>query len=156
MSDPVLTLKGIRKAYNAGKPTEVNVLRGIDLTVGAGEIVALVAPSGAGKSTLLHIAGLLDTPDTGTVEIADVDMTGESDRKRTAAQLPYNRCAHQGMSSGEAIHGLGTESKAIEDYYQEWGPEKYEANLREWGYNAPSVVINKVAEMCSTAPVESA
>ena len=83
MNDPVLRLSGIDKAYNPGLPNEVNVLRGIDLTVAPGEVVALVAPSGAGKSTLLHIAGLLDTPDSGTVEIAGTDMTGESDRKRT-------------------------------------------------------------------------
>ena len=86
MNDPVLRLSGIKKAYNAGKPTEVSVLRGIDLTVEPGEVVALVAPSGAGKSTLLHIAGLLDTPDTGTVEIAGHDMTGQSDRKRTGVR----------------------------------------------------------------------
>ncbi|EEB85618.1 ABC transporter ATP-binding protein [Roseobacter sp. GAI101] len=86
MNDPVLRLSGIKKAYNAAKPTEVTVLRGIDLTVEPGEVVALVAPSGAGKSTLLHIAGLLDTPDTGTVEIAGVDMTGQSDRKRTGVR----------------------------------------------------------------------
>ena len=61
-----------------------HVLRGIDLTIAAGEVVALVAPSGAGKSTLLHIAGLLDTPDAGRVAIAGQDMTGQSDRKRTA------------------------------------------------------------------------
>tara|TARA_R110002124_G_scaffold88748_1_gene227428 strand:+ start:566 stop:1249 length:684 start_codon:yes stop_codon:yes gene_type:complete len=83
MNDPVLRLSGIDKAYNPGLPNEVNVLRGIDLTVAPGEVVALVAPSGAGKSTLLHIAGLLDTPDSGTVEIAGTDMTGESDHKRT-------------------------------------------------------------------------
>jgi lipoprotein-releasing system ATP-binding protein len=83
MSDPVLHLSGITKAYNAGKPTEVQVLQGIDLTLNAGEVVALVAPSGAGKSTLLHIAGLLDTPDGGTVQIAGEDMTGQSDRRRT-------------------------------------------------------------------------
>ena len=86
MNDPVLRLSGIKKAYNAGKPTQVSVLRGIDLTVEPGEVVALVAPSGAGKSTLLHIAGLLDTPDTGTVEIAGHDMTGQSDRKRTGVR----------------------------------------------------------------------
>jgi ubiquinone/menaquinone biosynthesis C-methylase UbiE len=56
---------------------------------------------------------------------------------------------------GEAIHGLGTESKAIEEYYTEWGPEKYEANLREWGYTAPTVVTKMVAEKCG-APIESA
>ena len=83
MSDPILQLSGITKAYNAGKPTEVQVLQGTDLSPDAGEVVALVAPSGAGKSTLLHIAGLLDTPDGGTVQIAGEDMTGQTDRRRT-------------------------------------------------------------------------
>jgi len=84
MSDEtVLRLTGIEKAYNRGKPSEVHVLRGADLSVARGEVVALVAPSGAGKSTLLHIAGLLDTPDAGEVEIGGVAMQGRSDRKRT-------------------------------------------------------------------------
>ncbi|KIN78032.1 ABC transporter ATP-binding protein [Sulfitobacter mediterraneus] len=83
MSEIVLRLSGITKAYNRAAPNEVNVLRGIDLEVGTGEVVALVAPSGAGKSTLLHIAGLLDTPDAGKVEITGQDMTGRGDRQRT-------------------------------------------------------------------------
>lgn len=83
MNDLVLQLAGITKAYNMGAANEVTVLRGIDLEVAKGEVVALVAPSGAGKSTLLHIAGLLDTPDAGTVAIGGEDMTGQSDRKRT-------------------------------------------------------------------------
>jgi lipoprotein-releasing system ATP-binding protein len=83
MSETVLTLDGIEKIYNAGKPNEVRVLRGCDLEVQRGEVVALVAPSGAGKSTLLHIAGLLDTPDKGRVVIAGEEMTGKSDRRRT-------------------------------------------------------------------------
>jgi len=86
MNDPVLRLTGISKAYNPGAPNEVQVLRGIDLTVAPGEVVALVAPSGAGKSTLLHIAGLLDAADSGTVEIAGDDLTGQSDRKRTGVR----------------------------------------------------------------------
>ncbi|MGH1416751.1 MAG: ABC transporter ATP-binding protein [Pelagimonas sp.] len=84
MSDVVLRLSGIEKVYNRGAPGEVHVLRGADLRVNRGEVVALVAPSGAGKSTLLHIAGLLDTPDAGEVEIAGEAMQGRSDRKRTA------------------------------------------------------------------------
>ncbi len=80
---PVLRLSGITKGYNHGKPNEVTVLRGIDLELARGEVVALVAPSGAGKSTLLHIAGLLDTPDAGRVEIAGADMTDQRDRVRT-------------------------------------------------------------------------
>lgn len=83
MSDPVLRLRGIEKTYHAGKPNEIRVLRGADLSLGAGEIVALVAPSGAGKSTLLHIAGLLDVPSAGSVEIGGQEMSGRGDRRRT-------------------------------------------------------------------------
>ncbi|WP_300015880.1 ABC transporter ATP-binding protein [uncultured Roseobacter sp.] len=86
MSDAVLTLSGIEKSYNRGLPGEVTVLRGIDLSVAKGEVVALVAPSGAGKSTLLHIAGLLDTADQGRVEIDGQDMTRLSDNRRTAVR----------------------------------------------------------------------
>ncbi|GGW35989.1 lipoprotein-releasing system ATP-binding protein LolD [Gemmobacter lanyuensis] len=82
----VLRLEGITKAYNRGKPGEVRVLNGVDLALGRGEVVALVAPSGAGKSTLLHIAGLLDTPDQGRVIIGGQDMTGLPDRARTEAR----------------------------------------------------------------------
>ena len=86
MSDVVLALSGIEKSYNRGLPGEVTVLRGVDLSIARGEVVALVAPSGAGKSTLLHIAGLLDTADAGRVEISGQDMTRMSDNKRTAAR----------------------------------------------------------------------
>ncbi|MCR9156510.1 MAG: ABC transporter ATP-binding protein [Rhodobacteraceae bacterium] len=86
MSDVALRLTGVSKAYNAGSPAAVEVLRGVDVSLTKGEVVALVAPSGAGKSTLLHIAGLLDTPDGGTVEIAGSDVTGASDRKRTTVR----------------------------------------------------------------------
>ncbi|MDR6264031.1 ABC transporter ATP-binding protein [Roseobacter sp. N2S] len=77
-----LKLTGITKGYNLGKPTEVRVLNGVDFEMATGEVVALVAPSGAGKSTLLHIAGLLDTPDTGQVEIGGT-VVGGGDRART-------------------------------------------------------------------------
>ncbi len=86
MSSATLDLRGIEKAYNKGKPAEVVVLRAASLSVARGEIVALVAPSGAGKSTLLHIAGLLDTPDAGSVSLNGTDMTGLSDRQRTRAR----------------------------------------------------------------------
>jgi lipoprotein-releasing system ATP-binding protein len=86
MNEPMLLLDAITKTYNAGKPGEVQVLRGATLSVAAGEVVALVAPSGAGKSTLLHIAGLLDTPDAGHVRLAGRAMEGLGDRARTAAR----------------------------------------------------------------------
>ncbi len=86
MNDAVLELADIRKAYNRGKPGEVSVLRGASVTLARGEVVALVAPSGAGKSTLLHIAGLLDTPNAGTVTLNGTPMGGLSDRRRTRAR----------------------------------------------------------------------
>ena len=72
MSEAMLRLSGVEKIYNRGQTSEVRVLNGVDLTLARGEMVALVAPSGAGKSTLLHIAGLLDTPDAGRVEIGSI------------------------------------------------------------------------------------
>jgi len=84
MSDPALSLQAIEKAYNRDLPSEVSVLQGANLDVAQGEVVALVAPSGAGKSTLLHIAGLLDTADSGTLAIGGTRISGMSDRKRTA------------------------------------------------------------------------
>lgn len=86
MSEPVLELKEIEKGYKLGKPGEVRVLRGADLSLARGEVVALVAPSGAGKSTLLHIAGLLDTPNSGEVRISGEEMSRLSDRRRTAVR----------------------------------------------------------------------
>jgi lipoprotein-releasing system ATP-binding protein len=87
MSDPQklapLVLRAVKRTYR-GDAGELPVLRGADLTVRAGEIVALVAPSGAGKSTLLHVAGLLDRPDGGAVVIEGRDVGGLPDAARTA------------------------------------------------------------------------
>lgn len=85
-SVPALILDGVEKIYNKGKPNEIAVLRGVELSVAPGEVVAMVAPSGAGKSTLLHIAGLLDTPDAGRIVICGTDLSGKGDRARTAAR----------------------------------------------------------------------
>ena len=86
MSDNILTLSGVEKTYNMGTPRAVQVLRGVDLSIQKGEIVAMVAPSGAGKSTLLHIAGLLESPDKGQVSIGGEEMNTLSDRRRTTAR----------------------------------------------------------------------
>ena len=63
---PFLDLRGITKVYPLGKTT-VHALRGLDLTIEKGEVVALMGPSGSGKSTLMHILGALDTPTDGAV-----------------------------------------------------------------------------------------
>jgi len=82
MSSP-LALRGVSRAYRSGD-AELHVLRGADLELHAGEIVALVAPSGTGKSTLLHLAGLLERPDSGAVLVDGRDAGGLPDPDRTA------------------------------------------------------------------------
>ncbi len=82
MSDP-LVLRAIVRTYRTDAG-ELPVLRGVDLVLRAGEIVALVAPSGTGKSTLLHLAGLLEQPDGGAVLVDGRDAGALSDAERTA------------------------------------------------------------------------
>jgi ABC-type lipoprotein export system ATPase subunit len=61
----MIELKGITKTYKKNGSLEVNVLQGIDLEIGKGEFVAIMAPSGMGKSTLMNIIGCLDRPSGG-------------------------------------------------------------------------------------------
>jgi lipoprotein-releasing system ATP-binding protein len=86
MSDagaPPLRLQGVERRYRT-EAGELPVLRGADLELAAGEIVALVAPSGTGKSTLLHLAGLLERPDAGEVVVEGKAAGSLSDDQRTA------------------------------------------------------------------------
>ena len=78
-----LELAQVGHGYRSGDET-LQVLRGADLSLRPGEIVALVAPSGTGKSTLLHLAGLLETPQSGSVLVAGRDAGRLSDKERTA------------------------------------------------------------------------
>ena len=80
---PALRLEGVTRSYREGEQ-RLDVLRGADLEIRPGEIVALIGPSGAGKSTLLHIAGLLERPDEGVVEISGRSCAGLDDANRTA------------------------------------------------------------------------
>lgn len=95
MSDPVLRLKDVSMSYNTGQPNQIDVFKGVNLDLKRGELVALVAPSGAGKSTLLHIAGLLDTPTSGEIEIAGQPTTNMKDAARTATRRDRIGFAYQ-------------------------------------------------------------
>ena len=94
MNKMVLELKNIKRHFGKGE-TKTEVLKGIDLKINAGEIVALVGPSGSGKSTLLQIAGLLDTPSDGTIYVAGENASKASDKKRTSLRQNYMGFVYQ-------------------------------------------------------------
>ena len=106
-SVPVLVLKGVRRHYVQGK-TIIDVLRGIDLTVSQGEMVALVGPSGAGKSTLLHVTGLLEAPDEGEVFLSGAPSSDMDDDTRTKMRREYLGFVYQN-------HNLQPEFTALEN-----------------------------------------
>ena len=83
MNKPVLELASIKKSFSKGSSNKIEVLKGIDLQLFPGEIVALVAPSGAGKSTLRQIAGLLDKPLSGKIFIDGQEIQNKSDNQLT-------------------------------------------------------------------------
>ncbi len=74
MSEDLVVARGLRKGYGTGD-RRVEVLRGLDLTLTKGEMVAVVGPSGVGKSTLLHIIGLLDRPDDGSLRLFGTEVS---------------------------------------------------------------------------------
>ena len=77
MSDPMLLLSGVTREHRQGDSV-VHALRGVDLAVHPGELVAVMGPSGSGKSTLLHVAGGLDTPTSGAVVVEGRDLAALS------------------------------------------------------------------------------
>jgi lipoprotein-releasing system ATP-binding protein len=83
-NDSVLQLSGLRKSYNIGLPTEVEVLHGLDLTLHRHDFAALIGPSGSGKSTLLNVIGLLDAPTAGELYLLGQPTRLMDDAARTA------------------------------------------------------------------------
>ncbi|OGB99109.1 ABC transporter ATP-binding protein [candidate division KSB1 bacterium RBG_16_48_16] len=73
-NDILLKAQNLKKSYKTGRNSELPVIKGIDLEVNEGEIIAVIGPSGVGKSTLLHVLGTLDRPTRGSVEIDGVDV----------------------------------------------------------------------------------
>jgi lipoprotein-releasing system ATP-binding protein len=105
---PVLRLIELRRAFHQGT-REINVLAGASVDVWAGQCVALVGPSGAGKSTLLHIAGLLETPDSGHVVVAGRDCATLDDHGRTLirrAEMGFIYQFHQLLPEFSALENV--------------------------------------------------
>jgi lipoprotein-releasing system ATP-binding protein len=104
---PALALIDIKRTFRQGDRT-LEVLRGANLELKPGEIVALVGPSGAGKSTLLHIAGLLEKPDAGRVMLEGKTAGDQGDAYRTALRGRYLGFVYQ-------YHHLLPEFSALEN-----------------------------------------
>jgi len=82
--EPILVISGLHKRYCEGKPNEVHAIRGLDLIVQKGDMMAIMGPSGCGKTTLLNMIGHLDRRSEGKIMIDGIDTATLSDSKMTA------------------------------------------------------------------------
>ena len=104
---PVLSMQGVVRTFHQGRD-DLQVLRGVDLEIAAGEIVGLIGPSGAGKSTLLHIAGLLEPADGGETYVCGESSLHMNDNDRTMARRNHLGFVYQ-------YHHLLPEFSALEN-----------------------------------------
>ena len=84
LGEPILSISELHKKYNKGKQNEVHALKGIELTVNKGDMMAIMGASGCGKTTLLNMIGHLDKRSSGTIIIDGVDTSSLSDGQMTA------------------------------------------------------------------------
>lgn len=104
---PALELRAVERSYQQG-PSQLHILREVNLAVMPGQSVALIAPSGAGKSTLLHTAGLLEKPDGGDVLISGTSTADLNDAGRT-------RLRRNSIGFVYQFHHLQPEFSALEN-----------------------------------------
>jgi lipoprotein-releasing system ATP-binding protein len=105
---PLLEVRGLRKRYRSGDAGWLDVLRGVDFTLGRGEVIAIVGASGSGKSTFLHLLGALDRATAG-----EIALDGKSYAQRDAVQLAALR--NQRIGYVFQFHHLLREFNALEN-----------------------------------------
>jgi len=94
---PLVELRGVTKVYGQGQAT-LQALKGIDLTIGEGEFVAIMGPSGSGKSTMMNILGCLDTPTEGAYVFRGAHLERTSRRQRALVRRHYLGFVFQGFN----------------------------------------------------------
>lgn len=140
----MIQLKGIRKSYRTGSNV-LEVLKGIDLHIGAGELVSIMGTSGSGKSTLLNILGILDNADQGEYHLDGLLIKGQSETK--AAELRSKYLGFVFQSFNLISFKNAAENVALPLYYQGVGRKERTAmaldmlekvGLRQWGHHLPN------------------
>ncbi|HRF80715.1 MAG TPA: ABC transporter ATP-binding protein [Flavobacteriales bacterium] len=140
----MLELKGIRKAYRTGNNV-LQVLKGIDLHIGKGELVSIMGSSGSGKSTLLNIIGILDGYDSGEYLLDGVLIKGQSETENAELRSKYIGFVFQSFNLISFKNAM--ENVALPLYYQ--GVPRRKRNelalemlakvgLKEWAHHMPN------------------
>ena len=89
---PIITVAGIHKTFNRGhREREVQVLRGVELSVAKGEVLVVIGPSGSGKSTLLRCINFIAPPDAGSITFLGRTLSGDVPRFKPAERMRYER-----------------------------------------------------------------
>ena len=128
MNDVVINTSGLKKTYVSGT-NEVHALRGVDLTIGRGELVAIMGTSGSGKSTLMNLLGCLDTPTGGAYELDGVRVDGLGKNELAAIRNEKLGFVFQGFNLLPRTTAL--ENVELPMLYDRRRPAKGDKNVRK-------------------------
>jgi ABC-type lipoprotein export system ATPase subunit len=134
---------GVERSFGSGETT-VRVLRGLDLTVEAGTLVALYGPSGSGKTTLLNLIGALDVPTGGSIEVLSSDIVNMSDGARATfrrTQLGFVFQSYALLSTYSALENIDLALRLLKLGYRERNRRAHVAleavGLSAWASHVP-------------------
>ena len=140
----MIDLKGIRKAYRTGNNI-LQVLKGIDLHIGKGELVSIMGQSGSGKSTLLNIIGILDEHDSGTYQLDGMTILGQSETENAGLRSKYIGFVFQSFNLISFKNAM--ENVALPLYYQGMSRRKRNdlalamlenVGIKDWAHHMPN------------------